>query len=334
MKKVIPILLSLLILVGCAPQAQETPQPAAPPSTPQQMQTEAPATLNIVATSYPVYMLTKELTRGTEHTVTLLVKDSVSCLHDYTLTTNDMKLLESADILVMNGAGLEDFMSSAIAAVGEKLAVIDCTGNMDFSVLGLGVDDDHEGDHDHTHDHEDDHEHDHNHSHDYPFDPHIWLNMDLFKLAGETVSTALSVLDEANAAQYKENLAAVTIEILTVDAEMVRMGKKGGEIITFHDGFFWLASRYNLTILRSIEEEAGSEASAKDIEEIIALIREHELDTVYVERFGSTATAEAIARETGVEVRTLDMCMSGEENESFVDYLERIKQNLAVIQGT
>ena len=309
MKKLIPILLALLLLVSCAPKPQETPVPS---------ETQF---LNIVATSYPVYMLTKELIAGTGHTVTLLVKDSVSCLHDYTLTTNDMRLLESADILVMNGAGLEDFMSAAIAAAGDKLAVISCTADMEITVLGLDVDNLH-------------HDHDHSHSHDYLFDPHIWLNMDLLQLAGETVSDALTALDEANAAKYKENLTAVTTEILTVDAQMVLMGKKGGEIITFHDGFLWLASRYNLTILRSIEEEAGSEASAKDREEIIALIREHDLDAVYVERFGSTATAEAIARETGVEVRTLDMCMSGEEGETFADFLGRIRQNLAVIQGT
>ena len=329
MKKFIPILLAVLLLVSCAPKPQETPAPT------WSLEPEVQA-LEIVATSYPVYMLTKELTKGTEHTVALLVKDSVSCLHDYTLTTNDMKLLETADILVMNGAGLEDFMTTAIEAAGDKLAVISCTADMEFSVLGLDVDDDHhhEEEHDHTHDHEEDHDHEHNHNHDYPFDPHIWMNMSLLKQAGETVSAALTEYDEANAAIYGENLVAMTTEILTVDAEMVRMAKKGGEIITFHDGFFWLASRYNLTILRSIEEEAGSEASAKDIEEIIVLIREHELDAVYVERFGSTATAEVIARETGVEVRTLDMCMSGDEGETFSDFLGRIWQNLAVIQGT
>ena len=324
MKKLIPILLSLLILVGCAPQVQETPAPA-PSPTPQMVQTETSAALNIVATSYPVYMLTKELAKGTEHTVTLLVKDSVSCLHDYTLTTNDMKLLESADVLVMNGAGLEDFMSSAIAAVGDKLTVIDSSAYLDVFYF-VGEDD---------RTHEDDHDHSHDHDHDYPygFDPHFWMDLSYYFAMGDEITYSLQILDEENAAVYEENLHQLYIQMVTIDSQMLDMAKKGGEIITFHDGFFWFAFRYNLTILRSIEEEAGSEASAKDIAEIISLVREHELEAIYVERFGSTATAEAIARETSVEVRTLDMCMSGEEDESFGDYLERIKQNLAIITG-
>jgi ABC-type metal ion transport system, periplasmic component/surface adhesin len=326
MKKLIPILLSLLILASCAPQAQETPTPA-PSPTPQMVQTETPAVLNIVATSYPVYMLTKELAKGTEHTVTLLVKDSVSCLHDYMLTTSDMKLLESADVLVMNGAGLEDFMSSAIASVGNKLAVIDSSAY--FGVSFVEEDDHaHEDEHDHSHDHDD-----HDHSHDYAFDPHFWMDLSYYFVMGDEITYSLQILDEENAAIYEENLYQIYTQMVAVDEQMLQMAEKSREIITFHDGFFWLAFRYNLTILRSIEEEAGSEASAKDIAEIISLVREHELEAIYVERFGSTATAEAIARETGVEVRTLDMCMSGEEDESFGDYLERIKQNLAIITG-
>ena len=41
---------------------------------------------------------------------------SVSCLHDYTLSVDDMKKIEGADVIAMNGAGLEDFMDDALAA--------------------------------------------------------------------------------------------------------------------------------------------------------------------------------------------------------------------------
>ena len=71
-------------------------------------------TLHILATTYPVYLFTTAVTEGAEDVeVSLLVNQPTSCLHDYTLTVSDMRAIEKADVLVMNGAGLEDFMGDA-----------------------------------------------------------------------------------------------------------------------------------------------------------------------------------------------------------------------------
>ena len=65
----------------------------------------------IVATTYPVYLFACEVTRGVpDCTVTLMIDQPIGCLHDYTLTVKDMKALERADIIVCNGAGLEESM--------------------------------------------------------------------------------------------------------------------------------------------------------------------------------------------------------------------------------
>ena len=69
-------------------------------------------TLHITATTYPLYVLASAITAGAEEVeVRRLNTGSVSCLHDYTLTVSDMRHLEQADILVLNGAGLEDTVS-------------------------------------------------------------------------------------------------------------------------------------------------------------------------------------------------------------------------------
>jgi len=84
------------------------------------------------------------------------------------------------------------------------------------------------------------------------------------------------------------------------------------KIITFHDGFSYLAEAYDLTILKAIEEEAGSEASAAQLKDLITLVQENDLKAIFTEKNGSTSAAEIIARETGAKIFTLDMAISGE----------------------
>lgn len=310
MKKIIPFLLAIALLIpaGCTPTPPE------------------PEGLNIVATTYPVYMLTRELVKDTPHTVSLLVQDSVSCLHDYTLTTTDMKTLEAADVVVMNGAGLESFMHDMLD--DGTFSVINASAK-GFELLEWDG-------HAHTHDGEsidilaeDDH-----HDHDEELDPHVWMSLHNYAWMLGNIREELITLDPEHEEIYKTNNDEAWQIIMNAEWDM--QTKRSEEtfqrsIITFHDGFAYFAQNYDLHILRSIEEEAGSEASAKDMEDLIWVIRDYRLNTIYVETLGSTATADALARETGVEVKTLDMCMSGDVDAPFEDYIARFEQNLQTL---
>ena len=82
-------------------------------------------------------------------------------------------------------------------------------------------------------------------------------------------------------------------------------------LITFHDGFSYFAESFDLHILKAIEEESGSEASAKELIELINLVEESKSPAIFTETNGSTSAAEIIAEETGVKVFALDMAMAG-----------------------
>ena len=84
------------------------------------------------------------------------------------------------------------------------------------------------------------------------------------------------------------------------------------ELITFHDGFSYFAESFGLTILKAVEEESGSEASAGELIELIDLVESHGLPAIFTERSGSDAAASILAAETGVKVYSLDMAMSGD----------------------
>ena len=69
---------------------------------------------DILATTAPVYEMVSALTQGTGLRVGRMITESVSCLHDYTLTVNQMQMLEGARVVVISGLGLEDFMADAL----------------------------------------------------------------------------------------------------------------------------------------------------------------------------------------------------------------------------
>jgi len=98
------------------------------------------------------------------------------------------------------------------------------------------------------------------------------------------------------------------------------------DLITFHDGFSYLAEAFDLHILQAVEEESGSEASAR---ELIGLIREveyHDLPAIFTEKSGSVSAAGIIARETGCESYSLDMAMAGES------YFDAMYHNIDTIK--
>lgn len=297
MKKIFSLLLvCLLLLGGCtASQNQED------------------HTTEILATTYPLYLFASTITEGADHiNVSQLITEQVSCLHDYTLTVTDMKLIEKADVIIINGAELEEFMEDALAQ--SDAAVIDCSERIEL-LPATG----HEHEHEHNHD-------DHHHGH---YDPHYWLDLGNAAIMLKTITDRLSALDSSHAERYGDNytraanlLAETSVETPTLSCP---------HLITFHDGFQYLAHAGGLTLLKSIEEESGSEASAAEIKEIISLIQDHQIPAIFTEMNGSDRTAQVISRETGVAVYRLDMLMSG-DGHNLSDYINAIQSNYSVIR--
>ena len=114
-------------------------------------------------------------------------------------------------------------------------------------------------------------------------------------------------------AQLLENLNALLrrLDALQQYGETALQNLSQRELITFHDGFAYFAESFDLHILKTVEEESGSEASAKSLIELIDFVESHNLSAVFTETNGSTSAAQIISRETGAKVFTLDMAMSG-----------------------
>ena len=281
MKKIIPFLIFVMLLSGCG--KAETPP-------------------DIAATTLPVYDFTQALCQDTPLRVGRLITESVSCLHDYSLKVYQVKMAEAAQTLVISGAGLEEFMED----------ILDGSKTIDAS-QGINMLPGQEEDH---HDHQDDDGHHHE------SDPHIWLSPENGKRMARNICQGLTELYPQYADTFQRNLTPLLEELDALEAyghqELENLSCR--ELITFHDGFSYFARAFDLEILAAVEEESGSEASAKELTGLITLVRSHGLPAVFVEKNGSPSAAGIIGAETGVKICTLDMAMAGD---SYFDAMYR-----------
>ena len=249
----------------------------------------------VAATTATVYQFTQALCDGTGISVTKLVTESVSCLHDYSLNVRQVQAINAAEVIVISGGGLEDaFMGDALTGKN----VID-------SSAGIALTQREEG-----------------------FDSHVWLSPALAKEMCRNICQGLSKQYPDRKDTFEKNLQKLEQQFDKLmaygEAELSQLSCR--EMITFHDGFGYFADAFDLTILRSIEEEAGSEASAKELEELIGLVREHHLPAIFTETNGSAVSAHTIKSETGVEVYALDMCMGN------LDYFAAMRRNIDTVK--
>ena len=272
MKKTVFIwILALLVAMLCGCGAQEE-------------------TADIAATTLPVYQFTSMLVKGTGLTVTRLVTESVSCLHDYSLNVSQVKAVEAASLIVVNGAGLEDFMADLL----EGKAVLDASSGI--TLLESCHDHDHAG-------------------HAHEADPHIWLSVTNAKTMVKNIYQGLCAAYPEHQETLAGNMTALMNQLTALQtyAQEKLQSLSCRELVTFHDGFAYLAQDMDLTVLAAVEEESGSEVSSQELIALIGLVREHDIPGIFMEENGADAAAKTISTETGVNLYILNMAMSGED---------------------
>ena len=277
------------LLCGCAPKTDYAP---------------------IAATTLPVWDFTSRLCQDTPLAVTRLVTEQVSCLHDYSLNVRQVKAAEAAQVVIISGAGLEDFLDDLL------LDVPTIDASQGISLLHSG-----EGHEEEEHHHEED-------GHHHEEDPHIWLSPENAQVMAQNICDGLSRQYPDYEDTFRANLEDLLsqLEALQSYGEEQLSGLQCRELIPFHDGFSYFAQAFHLTILESVEEESGSEASAKDLIHLTELVRKHNLPAIFTEVSGSDSAARVIARETGCKVYALDMAMSGDS------YFEAMYHNIDTIR--
>ena len=232
MKRILILLISLCLVVcfigGCSTNTDNPPKKAR---------------FTIVTSFYPMYIDALQLTKDVPGVkVICLTKPQVGCLHNYQLTPENIKTLERADLLIINGAGMESFLDK-LQRTRPDLMTIDASRD-----LPLITD---------SHGHE---------------NPHVWVSIPNKIRQIENITGPLTAADPEYADAYRHNSQRYIGELTALQDTMndaVR-GATKTSFVTMHESFFYLAKDLGLSITDVIRAEHGHEPSAKRSKTVFA----------------------------------------------------------------
>ena len=277
----------------------------------------------IVTSFYPIYILTRNLLVGIDGiTLTNLAAPDTGCLHDYQLLTGDMRTLSGAQVLLINGAGMEGYLNTVVDQFPE-LAIVDASTNVSLLT--------NDGDEEHTHESGDE-EHDHEHEDN----AHIWLSVSNAIIMVQNLRDGLMSAYPEYADTLSINADAYIARLTVLDEEL-KTGLstlQGKEIITFHEAFPYFAKAYGLHVAAVVNREPGEALSPAQLAELVKTVRDMNVPPLFTEPQYPDLAARTLAAETGAKVYTLDPLVTGPMDDSALTaYEDGMRGNLQVLQG-
>ena len=283
--------------------------------------TEGTGKLRVVTSFYPMYLLAQAVTEGAaELELMNMAQPQTGCLHDYELTISDMKLLERADVLIINGGGMESFLEQALERYPE-LVIVDTSHGIELL----------EEEEHHHHEGETAEEHAAHAGHDHEGNLHIWLSPERAAHQAEAIAAALGELDQADAELFAANAEAFHEAAHELQEEAHTVGIPEGEYAAvFHEGFAYFAELFHMENVFGIFADEYQMPSAKELTEATDEARGHGIRFFLTAADNGRIYAETIAAEVDEEIVLLDPLTTADENG--LSYLERMEKNIEAVE--
>ena len=325
---------------------------------------EADDMLTVVTSFYPMYIATLNIVDGVEGVrLENLSEPQTGCLHDFQLTPEDMKLLSTADVFVINGGGIESFMSD-VAKAYPKLDVVEACE--DVALLSEDdADSDHDHDHeadaesdsDHDHDHDadaesdsdheadaesdSDHDHDHEadaesdsaHDHDHGDEnAHAWMSVPRYRTMVQTIASRLAEKDAKHADEYYANAKAYDAKLAVLEEKInsLKSLTNGQNIIIFHEAYAYVADDFSMNACYLLDLDEERSVSAGEIKQVIGAIKDDGVSVILAEELYGKSMGDTVSRETDVHVIYIDPLNRGEYDKD--SYLDGMEHNIELIK--
>lgn len=301
---------------------------------------EADDMLTVVTSFYPMYIATLNIVDGVKGVrLENLSEPQTGCLHDFQLTPEDMKLLSTADVFVINGGGIESFMSD-VAKAYPKLDVVEACE--DVALLSEDdADSDHDHDHDadaesdsdHDHDHEADAESDSAHDHDHGDEnAHAWMSVPRYRTMVKTIASHLAQKDEAHAEEYYANAEKYDAKLAKLEKEQdsLKSLTDGQNIVIFHEAYAYVADDFSMNACYLLDLDEERSVSAGEIKQVISAIKDDGVSVILAEELYGKSMGDTVSRETDVHVVYIDPLNRGEYDKD--SYLDGMEQNIELIK--
>lgn len=254
--------------------------------------------LHIVTSFYPMYVAAENVI-GEEKGLQLdnLSEPQTGCLHDYQLTPEDMKLLSKADVFIINGGGIETFLSK-VAREYPNLVIVDTSQGIDL----------------------------------LEENSHAWMSISRYKKQVENIAGALGDIDEENREHYREHGEEYisALERLEKQQEAIRQQIQGEKIILFHEAYDYVARDYGLEVVYTMDLDEERQVSAGEVADVLAAVEENDIAVIFAEELYGSEMAGTVEQESDAKVYYLDTLVRGDYDKD--SYLEGMFQNLQIIK--
>jgi len=280
------LLLLVLLCTGCGPK--------------EVVESES---FDIVTSFYPVYIFTQNITKGIpDVNVYNITENQTGCLHDYQLSTANMKQIEDSDVFVINGAGLEGFMDKVLGK--ETVDVLDSGENVDLIENRF-----YDG-----------------------YNEHIWLSISNAILQVETIGNGLISRDPEHEEQYRTNMQEYIEDLKALRNELRQelYGYEKIEIVTSHDAFSYLADDFGIEVFDVIERGEDVSPTPKEMSELIVKLKDSSVVGIFAEDGESDKLSKMVSDETGINVYTFDSITSG--TNELESYENKMRENIKVLK--
>lgn len=258
----------------------------------------------ILTSFYPIYIMTLNVANGAEDVkVSNMAEKYTGCIHDYTLTTTDMKKFESCDIFIQNGAGLETF-SDKILESYPKIKVVNAADGVNNFL---------------THN-EDDEE----------VNSHIWLSISNYINEVIKITNSLMEMNSKNAKIYQKNCENYVNKLYILKKKFDNLNLKNKKIINLNESLEYMFKENDIDSVLIETDHEQSTISANKIRNIIELMQNDKINEIYIDKNDSRKLADVLQNETNAKIYVLDSAMSGDG--SLDSYINIMNQNYEILK--
>jgi zinc/manganese transport system substrate-binding protein len=229
-----------------------------------------------------------------------------SDVHVYTPAPADAKKIADAQLVIVNGLGLEGWLPRLVQSSGSKATVVTATANMTPRKLGSDA------------------------------DPHAWQSVVNAKIYAANIRDALIAADPAGAPAYRANTDAYLAKLEVLDREVrdavEQIPQARRKVISTHDAFGYFAAAYGIAFIAPQGVSTESEPSARDIAAIVTQIRTVKIPAVFLENISDPRLMRRISAETGARIGgTLYSDSLTGENGAAPTYIDMVRHNILAL---
>jgi len=327
MTSAVALCLASLLAAGAGGGADSAASQPAQPAATMPASASAGPELRVLCTTFPIYLFVRNVAAGRDNIhLSLLLSAGMGCPHDYVVTPQDMQTIASADVVIINGLGMEEFLGPALTRANPRAIVIDSSAGI-HDVLYM------EGEHEHLRaaaqpaahaTSADAHEADKEHHRRVP-NPHLFASPAMAAKLVANIAEGLARLDPSGAECYRTSAKAYAAKLTRLAREFTETvaNLTNRKIVTEHAVFDYLGRDCGLEIVAVIQQAPGQEPAAAEMLELVRLIRSSGAGAIFTEPQYPSAAAETIAREAGVKLGVLDPVAAGPADAAR-DYYEKV----------